>query len=213
MHTRRVYQRFIDTGVIAIARDIEKDVAVDVVEAVKRGGIDAIEITVDTPGAVETIQHVAETLGDEVVLGAGTVLDAETVRSVLLAGAEFIVTPTLNRDVIETGNRYGAPVIPGVMTPTEALDAVETGADFCKLFPASTVGPSHVQAINGPLPQIPLVPTGGVSLDNAAAFFEAGAIAVGVGSALIDQGAIDDTAYGQLTDRAAQFAAIAEESR
>jgi 2-dehydro-3-deoxyphosphogluconate aldolase/(4S)-4-hydroxy-2-oxoglutarate aldolase len=148
-----------------------------------------------------------------VTVGAGTVLDAETARACQLAGAEFLVTPTVNPDVIQTGNRYGTPVIPGVMTPTEALTATETGADMCKLFPASTLGPSHVSAMSGPLGQVPLVPTGGVSSENAADFFESGAAAVGVGSALVDSNAIENGEYDRLTETASDLIDIAETAR
>lgn len=206
-------ERIVDTGVVAIVRGVDEGVVGDVVDAIAAGGVEAIEITVDTPGAVEMIRDVSTEVGDDVVLGAGTVLDAETARAVQLAGADFVVTPTVDTGVIEVCNRYGTPVVTGVMTPTEAVTATEAGADLCKLFPASTVGPGQVRAINGPLPQVPLVPTGGVSLDNAAAFFEAGAVAVGVGSSLVDTDAIDAGDYRALTDRAEQFVALAEERR
>jgi len=213
MTTGEVYQRIVDSGIIAIIRGIEKDIATDVVRAIATSGVEAIEITVDTPGAVEIIQEVSEEIGDEAAIGAGTVLDSETVRAVQLAGAEFVVTPTVNTDVIETCNRYGTPIATGVMTPTEALTATEAGADFCKLFPASTTGPEQVSGINGPLPQIPLIPTGGISLDNAAAFFEAGAVALGVGSSLVDDEAIAAEEFHVLTETASEFVALAEEHR
>lgn len=207
-----VRQRVIDSGIIAIVRDIPSESATDVVRAIVAGGIDTIEITVDTPGAVEMVRQVSDDV-DDVVIGAGTVLDPETARTVQLAGAEFIVTPTVNTDVIEMSNRYGTPIATGVMTPTEAITATEAGADFCKLFPASTVGPGHVSAINGPLSDVPLVPTGGVTLDNAALFFEAGAVALGVGSAIVDTDAIDAGAFDTLTKTASGFAALAEAHR
>lgn len=208
-----VRQRIVDSGVIAILRGVSEEAVGDVVDAIAAGGVEAIEITVDTPGAVGMIRQVSRESGDGVAIGAGTVLDPETARAVQLAGAEFIVTPTVNTAVIEVCNRYGTPVVAGVMTPTEALSATEAGADLCKLFPASTTGPGQVSAINGPLPQVPLAPTGGVSLDNAADFFEAGAVAVGVGSALVDTDAIDAEDYQTLTETAKQFTALAEEHR
>jgi len=212
MSEAEVHQRIVDSGIIAILRGIPSDSATDVVRAIAVGGIDAIEITVDTPGAVEMIRRVSAEV-DDVVIGAGTVLDPETARAVQLAGAEFIVTPTVNTDVIEMCNRYGTPIATGVMTPTEALTATEAGADFCKLFPASTVGPGHVSAINGPLSDVPLVPTGGVTLDNAAAFFEAGAVALGVGSAIVDADAMDAGEFDALTEAATEFATLAEAHR
>ena len=205
-------KRIVETGIVAIIRGIEAEVCSEVVEAIAAGGVDAIEITVDTPGAVEMIREVSEEVED-VAIGAGTVLDSETVRAVQLAGAEFVVTPAVDTDVIETCNRYGTPIATGVMTPTEAVTATEAGADFCKLFPASTTGPNQVSAINGPLPQVPLVPTGGVSLDNAAAFFEAGAVALGVGSAIVDDQAIAAGEFETLTETASEFVALAEAHR
>ncbi|RDZ39441.1 2-dehydro-3-deoxyphosphogluconate aldolase [Haloferax sp. Atlit-4N] len=207
-----VHQRIVDPGIIAIVRGIDSAVATDVVSAIAAGGVNAIEITANTPGAVDMIREVSNSV-DDVAIGAGTVLDPETARSVQLAGAEFVVTPTVNTDVIETCNRYDTPIATGVMTPTEALTATETGADFCKLFPASAVGPEQISAINGPLPQVPLIPTGGVSTDNAAAFFEAGAVALGVGSSIVDSEAIATGEFSTLTDAASEFVAIAEEYR
>jgi 2-dehydro-3-deoxyphosphogluconate aldolase/(4S)-4-hydroxy-2-oxoglutarate aldolase len=212
MSKAEVHQRVVDSGIIAIVRGIPAESATEVVRAIAAGGIDTIEITVDTPGAVEMIRQVSDEV-DDVVIGAGTVLDPETARTVQLAGAEFIVTPTVNTDVIEMSNRYGAPIATGVMTPTEAITATEAGADFCKLFPASTVGPGHVSAINGPLSDVPLVPTGGVTLDNAATFFEAGAVALGVGSAIVNTDAIDAGAFDTLIKTASEFAALAEAHR
>ena len=206
------HKRILETGIVAIIRGIDADVCSEVVDAIAEGGVDVIEITANTPGAVEMIRQVSDEFED-IAIGAGTVLDAETARAVQLAGAEFVVTPTVNTDVIETCNRYGTPIATGVMTPTEALSATEAGADFCKLFPASTTGPRHVSAINGPLPQVPIIPTGGVSLDNAAAFFEAGAVALGVGSSIVDSDAIDAGEFDALTEAASEFVALAEEHR
>ncbi|WP_254533555.1 bifunctional 4-hydroxy-2-oxoglutarate aldolase/2-dehydro-3-deoxy-phosphogluconate aldolase [Natrinema gelatinilyticum] len=212
MSEAEVHQRVVDSGIIAIVRGVESDLATEVVQAIAAGGVDAIEITVDTPGAAEMIRHVSDEV-DDVIIGAGTVLDPETARAVQLAGAEFIVTPTVNTDVIEMCNRYETPIATGVMTPTEALTATEAGADFCKLFPASTTGPAQVSAINGPLPQVPLIPTGGVTPDNAAAFFQAGAVALGVGSAITDSDAIEAREFNSLTETASEFVELAEENR
>lgn len=213
MNTRDALAPVLDTGVVAIARGVGADSILDVVDALVAGGIRACEVTADSPAALESIERVAAAFGEEVTVGAGTVLDAETARACQLAGAEFLVTPTVNPDVIQTGNRYGTPVISGVMTPTEALTATETGADMCKLFPASTLGPSHVSAMSGPLGQVPLVPTGGVSSENAADFFESGAAAVGVGSALVDSNAIENGEYDRLTETASDLIDIAETAR
>lgn len=213
MKKRDVLTPILETGVVAIVRGVAPDSILGVVDALVDGGIRVCEITADSPAALESIERVAAAFGEEVTVGAGTVLDAETARACQLAGAEFLVTPTVNPDVIQTGNRYGTPVIPGVMTPTEALTATETGADMCKLFPASTLGPSHVSAMSGPLGQVPLVPTGGVSSENAADFFESGAAAVGVGSALVDSNAIENGEYDRLTETASDLIDIAETAR
>ena len=197
--------KIVDGGVIGIMRGVESSKAVDVAAALRGGGVTAIEVTADTPGAMGMIEEIADAMGDDVLVGAGTVLDSETARAALLAGAQFVVTPSLNEDVIETCNRYGAPVAPGVATPTEAVRAFEAGADLAKVFPASSLGPDHVASVGGPLGQIPLVPTGGVSLDNVAELVEAGAVAVGVGSSLVDADAVAAEDYDALAERASAF--------
>ncbi|TKX80203.1 bifunctional 4-hydroxy-2-oxoglutarate aldolase/2-dehydro-3-deoxy-phosphogluconate aldolase [Halorubrum sp. SD626R] len=201
MHARRV-ERIREGGVIAILRGVEPDAAVDAADAVVDGGVTALEVTADTPRVAETIGRLADRFGDDVLVGAGTVLDAETARAVQLAGAEFLVTPTVDAGVIETANRYGTPVAAGAFTPTEALDASEAGADFVKVFPAATGGPEHVAALGGPLPQIPLVPTGGVGPGNAGDYVAAGAVAVGVGSAIVDGDAIANGEYAAIAENA-----------
>ncbi|TKX86754.1 bifunctional 4-hydroxy-2-oxoglutarate aldolase/2-dehydro-3-deoxy-phosphogluconate aldolase [Halorubrum sp. SS5] len=188
MRTDRL-DRITDGGVIAILRGVERDDAVRVADAVVDAGVTALEVTADTPDATASIAAIADRV-DDAVVGAGTVLDAETARAAQLAGAEFLVTPTVNRDAIRTANRYGTPIAVGAYTPTEALDAFEAGADLVKVFPAKTGGPDHVAALGGPLGQIPLVPTGGVGADNAGDYVDAGAVAVGVGSSIVDDEAI-----------------------
>ncbi|MFC7187761.1 bifunctional 4-hydroxy-2-oxoglutarate aldolase/2-dehydro-3-deoxy-phosphogluconate aldolase [Halorubrum yunnanense] len=200
MHARRA-ERIREGGVIAILRGVEPDAAVDVADAVVDGGVAALEVTADTPRVAETIARLADRF-DDALVGAGTVLDAETARAVQLAGAEFLVTPTVDTGVIETGNRYGTPVATGAFTPTEAVTAYEAGADFVKVFPAATGGPEHVAALGGPLPQVPLVPTGGVGPSNAGEYVEAGAAAVGVGSAIVDGEAVADGEYEVIAENA-----------
>ena len=184
--------RIVDGGVVAVVRGVEREAILDVGEALRAGGITAVEVTADTPEAEAMIRDLAARFADDesVVVGAGTVLDTETARSVVAAGAEFVVSPTLDEAVVAFCNRHGVVSAPGVFTPTEALTAVEAGADVVKVFPAKTGGPGHVSAIRGPLSQIPIVPTGGVGPDNAADYVEAGAVAVGVGSALVSEEAI-----------------------
>ena len=193
-------ERIAETGVIAILRGVSVEDAPDVAAAVTEGGVAALEITADTPNVTAAIEAVADRV--DAAVGVGTVLDAETARAAQLAGAEFVVTPTVNRAVIRTANRYGTPIAAGAYTPTEALDAFEAGADFVKVFPAKTGGPAHVAALGGPLSQIPLVQTGGVSADNAGAYVEAGAAAVGVGSAIVDRDAVGAGEYDRIAANA-----------
>ncbi len=192
-------------GVIAVLRGVEPDHVAPIATALADGGITAIEVTADTPGVAGLVESLDAAVGERAVIGAGTVLDAATARTVLLAGAEFVVTPTLAEPVIETANRYGVPVVPGIMTPSEAQRAIEAGADAVKLFPAKTVGPDHLRAIRGPLTQVPIIPTGGISLENAADYVEAGAIGVGVGGALLDDELIAAEDWAGVEERAAAF--------
>jgi len=205
--------RLADTGVVAVLRGVEADQLIGITEALREGGVTAVEITADTPGVAEKLREVTGSFGDEVVVGTGTVLDSETARTTLLAGAEFVVSPSLHEDVIETCNRYGAVTAPGVMTPTEAIRGYEAGADFVKVFPAKTVGPSHLGAMKGPLGQIPMMPTGGVSPDNAGDYVEAGAFAVGAGGALVDYDAAERGDYDEITETAREFVKVVEEAR
>ena len=205
--------RLADTGVVAVLRGVEADQLIEITEALREGGVTAVEITADTPDVAEKLGEVTGSFGDEVVVGTGTVLDSETARTTLMAGAEFVVSPSLHEDVIETCNRYGAVTAPGVMTPTEAIRGYEAGADFVKVFPAKTVGPAHLGAMKGPLGQIPMMPTGGVGPDNAADYVEAGAFAVGAGGALVDYDAAERGDYEAITETAREFTRVVEEAR
>lgn len=194
-----------ETGVIAIMRSESSKQLIGAAEAILAGGVCVIEVTMTTPGALDVIREAATRFGDNVLFGAGTVLDAETARAAILAGAGFIVAPTLNLDVIALCNRYSTPTMPGCFTPTEALTAWEAGADMVKLFPASAGGPALLKAIRAPLPQIEFVPVGGVDLNTAAEFIRSGAAALGVGGSLINQKLIDAGDMIELTRRAAAF--------
>ncbi|XVH33113.1 bifunctional 4-hydroxy-2-oxoglutarate aldolase/2-dehydro-3-deoxy-phosphogluconate aldolase (plasmid) [Haloferacaceae archaeon DSL9] len=205
MNSREQFDRIESAGVVAIVRGVERDVVVDVVEAILDGGVDCVEITADSPDVLSAIKTVDETFGEELLLGVGTVLDAETATMALSAGAEFLVTPTLDEDVIRVANRYDSVVTPGVQTPSEALTAFEAGAGMVKIFPAGPLGPDYVSSINGPLGHIPLMPTGGIGAENAKAFFDAGATAVGVGSAIVDGDAIADRDYDRIRQNAERF--------
>jgi 2-dehydro-3-deoxyphosphogluconate aldolase/(4S)-4-hydroxy-2-oxoglutarate aldolase len=193
------------TGVIAIMRAQSSEQLIAAADAIKAGGVQVIEVTMTTPGALEIIAQASAKYGDEVLFGAGSVLDAETARTAILAGAGFVVAPTLDLDVIALCNRYSIPVAPGCYTPTEMLTAWEAGADMVKLFPASVGGPALVKAILAPLPQLNIVPVGGVNLNTAADFIRNGAAALGVGSSLVNQSLLDAGDMAELTRRAAAF--------
>lgn len=196
-----------DSGIIAIVRFDRPEQLVQVAKAIKAGGVGIIEITMTTPNALGIIEESTREFGDEVLMGAGTVLDAETARAAILAGAEFIVAPTLDPEVIEVCRRYSKVVIPGAFTPTEILTAWQWGADFVKVFPAGLGGPSYLKAIRDPLPQVKLVPVGGVSLENVADFIKAGAAAVAVGGNLVKKKAIAEGNFAELTETAREFVA------
>jgi 2-dehydro-3-deoxyphosphogluconate aldolase/(4S)-4-hydroxy-2-oxoglutarate aldolase len=194
-----------ETGVIAIMRAKSSDQLIQAADAIKAGGVRVIEVTMTTPGAMRVIEEATSRYGQEVLFGAGTVLDAETARAAILAGAAYVVSPTLNLEVIILCNRYGIPVVPGCYTPSEMLAAWEAGADLVKLFPASVGGPSLIKAILAPLPQLKIVPVGGVDLNTAADFIKMGAYALGVGSSLINQKLLDAGDLDELRHRAEAF--------
>ncbi len=185
-----ILRRLVDGKLVAVVRLDSGEQLLRVAEALRAGGIDIIEFTASTPGALDMLREASGRFGGEVLLGAGTILDPETARAAILAGAEFIVTPALKLTTIEVCKRYGKPVIPGALTPTEILTAWEAGADMVKVFPASNMGPDYIKAVLAPLPQIRLVPTGGISVENAAAYLKAGAAALGVGGKLVDKAAV-----------------------
>jgi 2-dehydro-3-deoxyphosphogluconate aldolase/(4S)-4-hydroxy-2-oxoglutarate aldolase len=211
---QRVKERLIDSGVTAVLRGIPEEKMVDVARAVHEGGVDALELTADATRCSEMVAAVDRELAEtDATIGVGTVMDAAAARNVIEAGAEFVLAPNLNQDVIDVCNREGVVAIPGVMTPTEADQAMASGADMLKMFPASTVGPGHVGALQGPLGDVPIMPTGGVSTDNVAAYFEAGAIAVGAGSALVNYDAIERGDWHDVRESAAEFKAAVEDAR
>jgi 2-dehydro-3-deoxyphosphogluconate aldolase/(4S)-4-hydroxy-2-oxoglutarate aldolase len=177
-------------GIVAVIRIKEPQKLRAVVEAIAEGGVRALEVTMTVPGAVGLIRDLAPTLPQGFVIGAGTVLDAETVARVIDAGAQFVVSPVFRRSVIDACHERGVPAMPGCFSPTEILDAWEAGADVVKVFPATALGPGYFKDVRGPLPQVKLMPTGGVTLDNAGDWIRAGAVAVGVGTALLDAKAI-----------------------
>lgn len=205
----------LDKCIVAVVRaDSGGDDLVRVVEAVAEGGVHCIEVTMTTPGALQCIETASAKLaGADVLLGVGTVLDAETCRMAILAGAQYVVTPTLSVPVIQMARRYGKPVAAGAYTPTEILTAWEQGSDFVKVFPASIGGPDYIKAIKGPLPQIPLIPTGGVEVDNVGAFLKAGASALGVGGNLVGKKLVAARDYDSITKNAQAFAEAVRAAR
>ncbi len=214
MEKHEILNRMIEEGLIPVIRVSSPDEAIDVAEAIKEGGSTFIEITMSVRGAIDVIKELSNKYKDEIILGAGTVLDSETGRASLLSGAQFIVSPILNLDLIELGHRYSAVVIPGAMTPTEILTAWNAGADMVKVFPAGQIGgPDYIKAIKAPLPQILLVPTGGVSLQNATEFIKAGASCLGVGSELVDKKALKEKKFHIITENTQAFIKAIKEAR
>ena len=190
-------------GVVAVIRMREPEKLKAVVDALGEGGVRALEVTMTVPGAIDLIGKLAPTLPKGFLLGAGTILDPETARLAILAGAQFVVGPVFRPEVVAMCHRYDVAAMPGCFTPTEILAAWEAGADVVKVFPATALGPAFFKDVRGPLPQVKLMPTGGVSLDNAGEWIAAGAVAVGVGTALLDAKAI----------KAGHYAVIAENAR
>jgi 2-dehydro-3-deoxyphosphogluconate aldolase / (4S)-4-hydroxy-2-oxoglutarate aldolase len=210
----KVLGRIRDLGLVPVVRAQSAEEAVQAIDAIRAGGIDVLEVTMTVPDAIALIAQVARRFGQDAIIGAGTVLDAETARACILAGAQFVVTPTLKAETIACCRRYSVPVLPGALTPTEVLAAWEAGADMVKVFPCSAVGgASYVKALKAPLPQVELVPTGGVNLETAADFIKAGATALGLGSDLVDLKALREGRAAVVTERARKLVAIVQGAR
>src|SRR5262245_20469780 len=205
--------RLLDSGIVAVVRSPESGQLVEAARALHDGGVTVVEITMTVPDALEVVRAVRKELGDKVLLGAGTILDAETARAALLAGAEFLVAPTINLDVIRLCRRYEKLVMPGAFTPTEILTAWEAGADIVKVFPADVVGPAFFKAVRAPLPQVRLMPTGGVELTTAAEFLKAGACCLGVGSQMVEAKAVAERTFDRIRDLGRQYVAIVKRFR
>jgi 2-dehydro-3-deoxyphosphogluconate aldolase / (4S)-4-hydroxy-2-oxoglutarate aldolase len=203
----------LDCGIVAVVRSPDAQQLVEVARALADGGVTVIEITMSVPSALDVLREVRHALGERILLGAGTVLDPETARAVLLAGAEYVVAPTVNLDVIRLCQRYDKLVMPGAFTPTEILAAWEAGADIVKVFPADVVGPAFFKALRGPLPQIRLMPTGGVDLNTAADFLKAGACCLGIGGHLVEPRAVAERNFDRIRDLARQYVAVVKQAR
>jgi 2-dehydro-3-deoxyphosphogluconate aldolase/(4S)-4-hydroxy-2-oxoglutarate aldolase len=214
MHRDVILCSIVDIGVVPVVRTSSAETAVLAIEAVYRGGIRAAEITMTVPGAIKALEKLADAFGDKLVLGAGTVLDPETARICMLAGAQFFVTPALNLKTIEMAKRYSKIIMPGALTPTEIVAAWEAGADCVKVFPCGALGGAkYIKSLKAPLPHIEMVPTGGVSLQTTADFLRAGAAAVAVGAELIDAKTISEGRYEVFEERARQFLAEVAKAR
>ena len=214
MTSKEILAFITEVGIVPIVRTSSAESAIQAVEAIYNGGIRAAEITMTVPGAIHALEKVADRFGDKIVLGAGTVLDPETARACMLAGAEFFVTPSLRLSTIEMAKRYSKVICPGALTPTEVLTAWEAGADVVKIFPCGNVGgPKYIKALKGPFPQIEMIPTGGVNLETAGEFLKAGACAVAVGGELVDAKTIKEGRFDIIEDRARQYLAAIAKAR
>lgn len=212
MPARENLERILKTKIVAVLRATSGEKLVSVAEALLAGGVEAIEVTFTVPNALGVIEKTAKTLGDRILLGAGTVLDPETARAAILAGANYIVSPTLNLEVIKLCRRYDIMVMPGALTPTEILTAWEAGADVVKVFPSEITGPRYLKAIKGPLPQVRLMPTGGVDLNTATEFLKAGAVALGIGSSLVEPKWIETGDFKAIESRARQYVELVRQA-
>ena len=213
MSNLNVLNQIAQAGIVAIMRAKSSDQLMAAADAIRSGGVNVIEVTMTTPGALDVIHAAVQRYGNEILFGAGTVLDPETARQAILAGAQFIVCPTFKHETVALCKRYSVPVMPGAYTPTEILTAWEAGADMVKVFPADTLGPAFIKAVMAPLPQVKLVPTGGVSLANIADFVHAGVEAVGVGGELISNALLEARDFNTLTERARKFVEAIQQAR
>jgi 2-dehydro-3-deoxyphosphogluconate aldolase/(4S)-4-hydroxy-2-oxoglutarate aldolase len=206
-------RQILNCGIVAVVRSPDSRQLVEVVRALADGGVTVVEITMSVPDALDVVRQVRRELGDRVLLGAGTILDPETGRAALLAGAEYLVAPTLNLDLIRLCRRYSKLVMPGAFTPTEILTAWQAGADIVKVFPAEVLGPAFFKALRGPLPHLRLMPTGGVDLSTAADFLRAGACCLGLGSQLVEPRAVAERNFDRIRELARQYADLVRQVR
>ncbi len=214
MGKSEIVRKIRNVGVIPVVRGDSTEIARRAILAILKGGIPVLEVTMTVPGAVQMIRELTREVGSEALIGAGTVLDAKTAQQCIEAGAQFIVSPALDLGTISYCRERGIAIMPGALTPTEIVSAWSAGADFVKVFPAGALGgASYIKSLKAPLPQIEVVPTGGVSLKNAAEFIKAGAAAIGVGADLVDVNALRNGLDSEITERARQFVSIVQEAR
>jgi 2-dehydro-3-deoxyphosphogluconate aldolase/(4S)-4-hydroxy-2-oxoglutarate aldolase len=214
MSKETILSAMLEIGIVPVVRTPSAETALAAIEAIYNGGIRAAEITMTVPNAVRALEKLADKFGDKIILGAGTVLDPETARICMLAGAQFFVTPALNLKTIEMAARYSKPICPGALTPTEVLAAWQAGADIVKIFPCDNVGgPKYIKALKGPFPQIEMIPTGGVNLNTAGDFLKAGACAVAVGGELVNAKLIKEGNYAAIEQAAREYLAVVAKAR
>jgi 2-dehydro-3-deoxyphosphogluconate aldolase/(4S)-4-hydroxy-2-oxoglutarate aldolase len=214
MTSKEILAFITEVGIVPIVRTSSAESAIQAVEAIYNGGVRAAEITMTVPGAIHALEKLADRFGGKLILGAGTVLDPETARACMLAGAEFFVTPSLRLSTIEMAKRYSKVICPGALTPTEVLTAWEAGADVVKIFPCGNVGgPKYIKALKGPFPQIEMIPTGGVNLETTGDFLKAGACAVAVGGELVDAKTVKEGRFDIIENRARQYLAAIVQAR
>lgn len=202
MSRAEIVKNIIDNSVVAVIRTKHPDKLLRIIEAIYEGGIRNIEITMTVPNALLMIAQVRESTSAEILVGVGSVLDSDTAQKAITAGAQFVVSPIFNKEILETAHKNNVPVMPGCFTPTEIFNAQQEGADIIKVFPADVLGMSFFKSIKAPMPDLKIMPTGGVTLDNAGDWIKAGACAVGIGSALLDERAIEENNYNKLTENA-----------
>ncbi len=206
--------RIVEIGIVPVIRASSAELAIKVADAVCAGGIPIVEITMTVPGAIDVIAQLAKSIGSHVLIGAGTVLDSEAAMQCIDAGAEFIVSPGFDPETVRTVNRIGKLMMAGALTPTEVISAWKAGSDFVKVFPCGAVGGAkYIRALKAPLPQVPLVPTGGVNVETAADFIRAGAAALGIGGELVSSSALKSGDTSEITKLAQRYLAIVREAR
>ena len=208
-----VIAQLIDPGIIAVVRAQSSEQILPLSEALLAGGVRAIEITTSTPDAIENIREVSQALGERAIIGVGTVLDVDTCHAACEAGAEFVVSPVTKPELVAAAHKHDRPIMLGAYTPTEAQTAHDAGSDFVKLFPADGLGPRFIKNLRAPLPHLRIVPTGGVTVENVGEFFNAGSVALGIGSALVSKDILTNADWPELTRRAEQFVAAAKAAR
>ena len=209
MTKEQVKQRILAVKIVPVVRASSPEQALGAADAVRAGGIPIVEVTMTVPGAIEVIAGLSRLMGSDVLIGAGTVLDAATAQKCLDAGAQFLVSPGFDPETVALARRLDVLIMPGALTPTEVITAWKAGADFVKIFPCGNVGgPAYIKSLKAALPQIPMIPTGGVNLETAAAFLRAGASALGIGGELISKAALDSGNFAAITESAKQFIAL-----